>query len=323
MALYKKSYQLFTVTALAVALAACGGDSDSDSSSSAGTKTGTVSVGLTDAPSAEFESVNIAVTALELKPAEGEAIRIEVTADEYINLLDYQSGKVLDLLDDYELEAGEYNWIRLYLADGDLAPELSLKGGPVEIPLEVPSADQTGLKLNRGFTVTAGGTVDLTIDFDAAKSVVQTGNGTFKLKPTLRIVDNSEVGTIEGTVDQSLFTCVVNDKFGNVYVFEGGDVTPDDLDNSDPDPLIIAPVVLDADSNTGYSFTAAFLPSGTYTIAYTQDDDVFYGTDGQPQDDLLNFTNTQNVEVNADQTTTVNLDPEVGPTSGGTVTPSC
>jgi hypothetical protein len=45
-----------------------------------------------------------------------------------------------------------------------------------EIALETPSAVQSGIKLIHQFTVDSGQRVDLLPDFDACKSIAQTGN---------------------------------------------------------------------------------------------------------------------------------------------------
>jgi len=49
---------------------------------------------------------------------------------------------------------------------------------------------QSGYKLVGEFDVPAGGQVELTLDFDAARSVVLTGNGKYMLKPTCRVIVN-------------------------------------------------------------------------------------------------------------------------------------
>src|SRR5260370_28903406 len=57
--------------------------------------------------------------------------------------------------------------------------------------LVLSSQDETGLKIPPGqimggpIEVAAGQSVDLNIDFNACASIVQEGNGTFRLKPTL------------------------------------------------------------------------------------------------------------------------------------------
>src|SRR5258708_29652934 len=58
-------------------------------------------------------------------------------------------------------------------------------------PLLLSGESQTGIKIPSGqiaggqFTVTAGQTEDLDIDFNACASIVSEGNGQFRLKPVL------------------------------------------------------------------------------------------------------------------------------------------
>ncbi|MDP4263584.1 MAG: DUF4382 domain-containing protein [Bacteroidota bacterium] len=53
-------------------------------------------------------------------------------------------------------------------------------------PLTIPSGSESGLKIKLAKPLHA--TLDsLVIDFDAALSILQTGNGDYKLKPVLRI----------------------------------------------------------------------------------------------------------------------------------------
>jgi hypothetical protein len=73
----------------------------------------------------------------------------------------------------------------------------------IEEPLDTPSAIQSGIKLIHQFTVDSGQRVDLLLDFDACKSIVQTGNGKYKLKPVIKVIPFVLNG-IEGFVDTNL-----------------------------------------------------------------------------------------------------------------------
>ncbi|KPP99204.1 DUF4382 domain-containing protein [Marinobacter sp. HL-58] len=294
------SLKVFTVTALASALAACGGGGSGD-----GDSTGTASFDLTDAAVDSVQAVNITVVGVELQPADGERISFDVENPdlENINLLDLQNGSVEALLSDQELPAGEYEWIRLKLGDQSTFTVIDDNGGTND--LFVPSGDQRGLQTS-GFVVPAGGTVNFTIDFDVRKSLVNPpGLNSYLLKPVLRLVDNAEVGTIKGTIGQTLLsTCEdANSYAGGVYIYEGSDVTPDDL-GSENEPLVVAPV----DTESGdYDYTAAFLPAGDYTVAYTCDMDERQDEDGNMIDEDLDFTPGVNAEVIEGEETTVDL----------------
>ena len=295
----KNSTKVFAVSALAGALAACGG-SGSDGGSTG--QTGTVSVGLTDAPVDHAEAVNIEVTALVLKHQDGSPVRYELEIPEPVNLLDYQNGQVKALLDREELDAGEYEWVRLEIGENN---NIVIDDG--EHPLTTPSA--RGIQTS-GFTVPAGGEVAITIDFDVRKSIVNPQNdpNSYKLKPVLRLVDNAQVGTITGTVAPELITeycggvSTTEGFMGNVYVHSGPDLLPDDI-GSDNEPLVVVPV----EGNDEYRYQASFIPEGSYTVSYTCDSDLIEDTEGNPSDDELNFTNGQHAPVTAGKTTTVNF----------------
>lgn len=292
----------FGITALAAAVAACGGGSSGSDDSA----TGTASFGLTDAAVDSVQEVNITVVGVELQPAEGDRISFDVENPENlenINLLDLQNGSVETLLTDQELPAGDYEWIRLKLGDESTFSVVDDNGGTND--LFIPSGNTRGLQTS-GFVVPAGGSASFTIDFDVRKSLVNPpGLESYLLKPVLRLVDNAEVGTIKGTIGQTLLSACSdpNTYVGGVYIFEGTDVTPDDL-GSENEPLVVAPV----DTETGdYDYTAAFLPAGNYTVAYTCDMDERQDEDGNMIDEELEFSPSVNAEVIEGEVNTVDL----------------
>lgn len=300
-----QSLKYLTILGFTGALTACGGDSDSSSLS--GGETGSVSVGLTDAPVDSAQEVNIEVTALVLQPSDGERRRFELEFPAPINLLDLQGGSFESLVTDEEVPAGNYNWMRIELGDDNT---VLLDDGSSHI-LTTPS--ERGVQTS-GFTVPAGGEVSFTIDFDVRKSLVNpVGQDSYRLKPVLRLVDNSEVGTIEGTVAGELITQECGDAMtpefaGNVYVHEGADAVPDDI-GSENEPLVVAPV----DENGTYTYTAAFIPAGEYTVSYTCGDDLIENDQGEPSDDDINFNGAQNVIVVASETSTADFELQTQP----------
>lgn len=293
----------FGVTALAAAVAACGGgDSSSDSTAS----TGSMSVGLTDAPVDGVSEVNIVVTGLVLQPADGERVSFTLEEPANLNLLDLQGGAVEALVTSEDVPAGDYSWMRLQLGEQSEFSVLTDEGGVEN--LRVPSGDQRGLQTS-GFVVPAGGEVSFTIDFDVRKSLVYPpGQDQYLLKPVLRLVDNSEVGTLVGEVDYATLnqdeTLGCNYE-GAVYVYTGT-VTEENLtdlnvtltgDEAETQPLVVVPVNQDGGDSL-YSYIAAFLPAGEYTVSYSCQID-----DNEASDDLT-FVGTQQVTIEAGETTT-------------------
>ena len=203
-------YRLLVATLPAFLLAACGGSSMDDPMST----TAQLTLAITDAPVDGAAIVNIQVTGVEIKSASDmDNIDEDFNEPMNIDLLALQGGGSINLLENVTIEAGTYQWIRLKVNaersvnDSYLLP-LDDTGEPMEdidvnrISLWIPSGNQTGLKLNHSFVVTAGGATNFTIDFDLRKSITNpVGQDDYFLKPSLRLVDNSEVGEISGEVD--------------------------------------------------------------------------------------------------------------------------
>lgn len=288
-----------TVAIAAVSLTGC------FSSSSDGT--GSLSLDVTDAPVDSLEEVNIAFTSITLNPRDGSRIQIELDEEQLeeqpINMLELQRGNAASLISDEEVPAGEYAWVR-FDVDEDRMSVLTDEGH--EEDLTVNSA--RGLQLSSGFTVPQGGSADFTVDFDLRAAITNPqsdGSGYF-LKPSLRIIDNTEVGAIAGAVDGSFIAsdaaCGEDNQAsaGAVYVYEGHDVEPFDY-SDERSPLMSAAVDYDEDDGE-YSYRAAFLTDGEYTIAYTCD------SDDPEEEEELEFHGERNVDVVEGETQEENFD---------------
>jgi hypothetical protein len=93
------------------------------------------------------------------------------------------------------LPAGKLSQIRL-----KLGPNNSVKIKGASYPLETPSAQQSGLKINVHSTLQPGILYTLLLDFDASRSIVEKGNGKFSLKPVIRAIAEATTGSVKGTV---------------------------------------------------------------------------------------------------------------------------
>jgi hypothetical protein len=114
-----------------------------------------------------------------------------------INLLDLVNDKDT-LLCKAEIPSGKLHQIRLVLGTNN-----TIVSNGTTYQLETPSAMQSGLKLNVQQNVTGGILYTMLLDFDAARSVVNTGGGKFILKPVIRTVLNAVGGSIKGAVTPS------------------------------------------------------------------------------------------------------------------------
>lgn len=188
---------------LVALVAACGGGNTGG--------TGIIGVSLTDAPACGFDAVNVTVAKVRVHQSssanENDAGWTDITLNpaRKINLLNLTNG-VLDGLGDAPLAAGHYTQLRLVLSPNTPANPLAnsiIPTGGVETALVTPSAAHSGIKLVNEFDVTAGYRVDLVLDFNACKSIVKRGNGTYALKPVIKVLPFALNG-ISGFVNPAL-----------------------------------------------------------------------------------------------------------------------
>lgn len=299
-------FSTLTASAILLGLTACGGGG-----SDAGTGRFTLSV--TDAPVDDASGVVVQFSGVAFKRAgaQSETVQNLTPSPRQLDLLQYQEGRAALLLDGVTLPAGDYEWIRLIIDnEPNVRDSYLVRRTGEECELRVPSGAESGLKLNRGFTLPADGSVALTIDFDLRKSIHappgQRGSGVdctqaYLMRPTLRIVEDANVGAIAGAVDSALVTAECMPK---VYIFAGSGATADDLEataaGTDVDPVVVANVAVE-NGSTAYRYRAAFLPPGPYTAAFT------CGDDDPDADQTLTFVTPTNATVQANLVSTVNF----------------
>ncbi|MCO4845518.1 MAG: DUF4382 domain-containing protein [Sulfurovum sp.] len=270
-------------------ISGCGGGGGTTSTSN----TGQVLLKLTDAPTDDENVIGVYVTfdALRYQYADSNDSWEDVDLNESrtINLLDLQDGKTT-LLNQVELPAGEIAHVRFVLNTDDCYIVLADEGRK---PLTVPSGDQTGFKAIGGFTIPAGGTVNVTADFDVRKSVTVTGNKDYKLRPTIKIIDNIEVGEINGTM-----TLDANGSKVIVYAYTDGGFDSNETNTS---KINFDNAVLSTDATDG-SYTLPWLTVGTYDLVVASHD--LNGT----FENILGYIN--DVFVMTDETTSQNITDE-------------
>lgn len=156
-----------------------------------------IQVRLTDAPG-DYEAVNIDLQRMEAHASGGsqQSGWFELNTNSGIyNLLDFTNG--LDtLIADDDLPEGRISQIRLVLGNNN-----TVVVDGVTHELTIPSGSQSGLKLNVHERFLEGITYKVLLDFDAAKSVVESGtSGRYHLKPVIRTITEAQDGAIKGVV---------------------------------------------------------------------------------------------------------------------------
>jgi hypothetical protein len=272
--------------AIAWLVIGCGGGGTSSQMS--GTQTGTVMVSISDPPSCKnpngsFAHVYVTIQSVQahidpnatdsssgwqdLAPQlANQAMQIDLFST-------VQTNCVLAQLGSADLPVGSYQQIRLLLvansASGVGTPPTNacagngfncvvLSDGTIH-ELELSSQANTGLKIPPGqivggpIQVAAGQSVDLNIDFNACASIVQEGNGQYRLKPTLTAgqlsPNNSGIGG--QVVDSATKTPIV----GAVLVAV-----------EQPDSNTVDRIVMETSADANGNFRFCPLPSGSFDI---------------------------------------------------------
>lgn len=181
---------------------ACGGSGKAAADIPPSPSGGTMNVRLVDAPSSQFKEINLNIQKVEIHQsgsASGSGWLTLGTPNRTVNLLTLTGGVSETLVAGASLPPGQYEQMRLLLGTGNT---VKLQDG-TSAELTVPSGIQSGLKLPGAFTVAAGTTSDIFIDFDAAHSIQLKAAGAssqFILRPVVKAFDKAVTGSISGTL---------------------------------------------------------------------------------------------------------------------------
>lgn len=276
------------IALLGAALSGCG-----NGGGSAGSSTGTLSFNITDAPVDDADHVVVTIDKVTLRREGADDIVVDRFTipslslnDEdtfQIDLLDYQQGRKVLIIDGLEVPAGTYSQLILEVIDNDLNASY-VEIASTRTPIKQPSHQ---LKLG-GFTVDASGVYTYTLDFDLRQAMTYNpGPDRYILKPRgVRIISEELAGSLSGTIDENLFDtsydCSIKDdptKGNVVYLYQGDEITGTLTDIFDPDlatgvpadavrPYAAATVYYD-DSNSSWRYFIGSLPAGAYTVAFS------------------------------------------------------
>jgi hypothetical protein len=243
-----------------LALAGCDGS----------TSSGHINLDLTDAPADGATSIVVEFTGVSAQPDSGAAVHYSFPQPVQLDLAELQSGVSGSLIQNLTLPAGHYKSLTLelsatpgakdsYVVDSTGKHGLVFAGGSVSVP--------------GGFDVQADEGSSFIIDFDMRRSVLPPAGAStdFRLDPKLRMLDARAASNVNGTVPATFAAATGCTPV--VYVYAGEFASPRDLDAGAPaskQPLTEAPVKLDTAFGP-YRFTAAYLPAGVYTLAFTCD----------------------------------------------------
>ena len=309
----------FAITCFGVAsimaLTACSSGGDVETTVAGGGRGGAeygfISLSISDTPIDYATEVWVQFDGVEFLPSsdshDQNPILIMFDTPIIINLLDLQGTNSRALLTNEIMPTGKYDWVKLKITavkDGDLDSYIVMKDGTVH-ELDMPGDSEVGLTIVGGLEVIANVPSAKTIDFDLRKSIVLNNLNEFQIQPAINLVSNDKSGSIEGSVKlKELISSSCSDLdplTGNaVYLYEGFNITPDDIGGTGPEPIRSALININ-NSNGKFEFSFSFVPFGKYTATFTCEADL----DDPSTDDVLSFTTTKNVNITSTQTQTL------------------
>ena len=181
---------------------------------------------LVDAPG-DYLEVNVIITDIKYNPTEDEGGWISFGEPEdypiEVDLTELIAGNSL-LLTDEVIPSGEFKQIRLILGEGNTLVIEDENGNPYTVPLNTPSAQQSGLKLRLDTYLEPNFTYVYILDWDVNESIVEAGNsGNYNLHPVINVIAEVNSGSISGIVmddllpvqDAVIEVYTVNDEYVN------------------------------------------------------------------------------------------------------------
>ena len=232
---------LFSMVAICL-LVACTSNSEDRPSGPA-----SLTVKLMDAPG-DFEHVYVDVVEVRVKFESDDDDdsgwqTLDMANEGVYDLLELTGGVDVTLVDNVEIEAGTLKQVRLVLGENN-----SIVIDGEELPLNTPSAQQSGLKIQVNQELEPNFNYTFILDFDVEESIVFAGNsGNINLKPVLRASLEANSGSISGVVLPTGIAVEVS------------------ATNSETE----ATTFTDADGN----FLIAGLPAGSYEVTIVPDPD--------------------------------------------------
>ena len=171
--------------------------------------------------------------------------------------------------DAQQLQAGNYQQIRIILAANSATIANNLCGTSANCvmlssdnsvhPLLLSSESKTGLKIpsgqiaSGGFNIGAGQTKDLDIDFNTCASIVQEGNGQYRLKPVLHA---GEVSTTSTSINGKILDHATGNPVNGQVL-----VALEQKDSTGVDRIVMATL-----AGTDGTFVFCPIPAGAYDV---------------------------------------------------------
>lgn len=193
----------------------------SDDPAGPGDGNSNVRVYMVDSP-AEYDEVNIVIEKVEVGRDSSGQKEWTIISNETktYNLLELRNGNVV-LIGDATVSTGHYSYLRLTIG---ASSNVVINGVPFILLLQ--GGLQATVEIAHEFDVTVNASYEMTIDFDAEKSIIS-GSGNYFLRSTIRVIRTEQSGTISGKVlpsgDSPAIFAISGSDTATTYANEDGD----------------------------------------------------------------------------------------------------
>jgi len=199
-------FRYFLITTFFIVIVGLQGCNDDDGSNNT-INTSSIQLRLVDAPG-DYLEVNVIINDIRYNRSDDDEgwISFGEPADYPIevDLTELIAGNDL-LLTDEVISSGQIEQIRLVLGEGNTLVIEDDNGEPFTVPLNTPSAQQSGLKLHLDTFLESGYSYVYILDWDVNESIVEAGNsGNYNLHPVINLIAEVNSGSISGIVMDEL-----------------------------------------------------------------------------------------------------------------------
>jgi hypothetical protein len=159
---------------------------------------GALSVGITDSPFSDAKALLITFSEVSVHTSGGDWVTLPFVGGATTRTCDLkQLEGPEDVLGTGELAAGHYTQLRLTVSSAKIYFKEATTGAACAPTIVISDTLEVGksvdvpsgtVKLVREFDVTGSTTTKILLDFDGDKSVLQTGNGAYKMQPVIKVV---------------------------------------------------------------------------------------------------------------------------------------
>ena len=262
----------------------------------------TVDLGTDPPADPAIADVQANLLGVELRKADSAVTTLEFRDSEPVDLRDLATASTpLRLFTSETLPTGVYTGIRLLFDAGVDAKVVDAAGAT--FPMRLVAGNFVAMDFSVEDDKRSTETLSLALDLRQSLAFDE-ATDEYTFTPVLRSVRTADAAQVTGTVSVACPTGSTMLEDGAVYLYQGTNVDPDDLDGAGAEPFATTRIVRDLPSGGALTYALRYLPAADYTLALTCQGDA--DTLGESND--LVFSNAQNVSLGDGEAMRLDLD---------------